>query len=264
MGLLKTECNAVCVKTLTDLDIQQMYQLFEHYYECISFETFQTDLSKKDKVILMREKVSKKIRGFSTVKKMTFEVNKNGRVKRVQGFFSGDTIVAREYWGQKAINGVFAKLLIKEKLKNPFTDFYWFLISKGYKTYLLLTNNFTDYYPRFDRPNLPHIQEVLDSYATALYPEAYDQKSGVLRFETSMGQLKSNVAPINAELLGTHPNISFFQRKNPHWQKGDELVCLGVVNWSLFGKYFLKSVGLLPKQVPAGTAKTVEARAKIS
>lgn len=241
MAKSKVGCKPIRVDRLTKTDITQMYNLFERYYECISFTVFEQDMKKKDKVILMREHQTGVIKGFTTVKMMTFTVTKNGRTKQVRGVFSGDTIVAKEYWGQKVLNSAFATMLMQEKLKNPFSEFYWCLISKGYKTYLLLTNNFVDYYPRHEEQNPSHVQEVIDAYASELYPESYDPSCGLLRFEQSMGQLKSNVAPIDAELLNSHPNISYFQNKNPNWQQGDELVCLGVINWALFGKYFRKS-----------------------
>ncbi|MGE3758590.1 MAG: hypothetical protein AB7H97_12580 [Pseudobdellovibrionaceae bacterium] len=242
MAKSKVGCKPVNVEKLTKTDISQMYSLFEKYYECISYEMFQKDLKKKDKVLIMRELRTRLIVGFTTVKMMTFNIEKNGKTKQVKGLFSGDTIVAKEYWGQKLLHGTFANMLIKEKLKRPFTDFYWCLISKGYKTYLLLTNNFVDYYPRHDQQTPGHVQSVIDSYAMELYPEAYCHKSGLLRFEESLGQLKATVAPIDTKLIETHPNVAFFQNKNPEWQKGHELVCLGVINWALFGYYFRRSL----------------------
>ncbi len=82
---------------------------------------------------------------------------------------------------------------------------------------------------------------MIDTYATALYPEAYDQDSGLLKFEESLGKLKSSVAPIDQHLLTTQPKIAFFQFMNPNWLQGDELVCLGVVSWRLFAYYAYKS-----------------------
>ena len=64
------------------------------------------------------------------------------------------------------------------RLKNPFTPVWWFLISKGYKTYLLLANNFINYYPRYELPTPPLYKDLIGQSALKLYPENYDQHSG--------------------------------------------------------------------------------------
>jgi hypothetical protein len=50
------------------------------------------------------------------------------------------------------------KLIIKLRVKYPFNEFYWLLISKGYKTYLLLANNYYVYYPNVNGEN-EHLSE---------------------------------------------------------------------------------------------------------
>jgi len=241
MEQVKVDCAPVSVHHLPNGDIEQMYRLFEQYYDCVSFETFRKDLLKKDRVIVARNPDSGPIKGFTTLKIMDIEYEMNGKKHYATGVFSGDTIVSPEYWGSRVINGAFAATLLKEKIKRPFSPVYWFLISKGYKTYLLLTNNFLEYYPNKEEATPEHIQKVIDAYATTLYPEAYDRESGLLKFEQSLGQLKSNVAPIDQHLLTTQPKIAFFQFMNPNWLQGDELVCLGVVSWRLFAFYAFKS-----------------------
>ncbi len=237
---IKTNKSIVKISELSHADIRQMYTLFESYYECVNFDNFVKDLKKKDGVVLIRTAGMEIIKGFSTYKLMSFTVNKNGKPTQAEGIFSGDTIVAKELWGQRVLNNAFSSLLIREKLKRPFSDFYWLLISKGYKTYLQLTNNFVGYYPRYDRSTPQHIQAVIDGYAGELYPEFYDQQSGVLRFPQSQGQLKAHVTPIDAKLIARLPNIEFFQKRNPNWQNGDELVCVGVVDWRLFARQIVK------------------------
>lgn len=241
MGQVKVDCTPISVQQLTASEIKQMFALFEQYYEAVSYEAFCKDLFKKDQVLLAREKSTWAVKGFTTLQILNLDYVKDGRKHHATGIFSGDTIVAPEYWGQRVINGAFASTLLREKMKRPFDELYWFLISKGYKTYLLLTNNFVEYYPRHDKATPAHIQGIIDSYAMELYPQAYDKTTGLLRFEESLGHLKGSVAPITNELLAKHPKIAFFQERNPNWEKGDELVCLGVVNWRLFAGYALKS-----------------------
>jgi hypothetical protein len=103
-----------------------MYEVLNKYYE-----------SEKDAVILMRDSVENRIQGFSTILDVRMKIGG----KTVVGAFSGDTIIERSYWGQGILGKAFLSYMLKQKLKNPFRTFYWFLISKGYKTYLLMANN---------------------------------------------------------------------------------------------------------------------------
>ena len=119
--------------------------------------------------------------------------------KRVRGIFSGDTIIEQAYWGNNALANTFYRRLIIERIKRPFTPFYWFLISKGYKTYLLMTNNFYNYYPKVDgnrggRNERYH--NITQAYCEALFPEAFDKEAMLLDFGQEYVRLKGDVAGI--------------------------------------------------------------------
>ena len=130
---------------------EAMWQLFFRYYADVGREAFFADLSRKSRVILIRDRDSYEVKGFSTIE--TYETEVWGR--RVAVLFSGDTVVDREGWGQTALQIAFLKFIIRYKLSHPLMPVYWFLISKGYKTYLLLSRNFPTYWPRHDRET-PH------------------------------------------------------------------------------------------------------------
>lgn len=251
MSAAIARATTVPIEALTIVDIKQMYALFEQYYECINFECFQKDLMKKDAAVIIRDLKSHSIQGFSTYKILSIPTLVNDVKKTIRGMFSGDTIVVKELWGSKILNGAMAKIFLLQKLRYPFEDFHWYLISKGYKTYLGLTNNFTDFYPRFDEETPQIYQQVIDSYATLLYPDSYDRNSGLLKFKESLGQLKAHVTPIDLDLMNSQPHVRFFQEKNPNWLNGDELVCVGIVNWKMFLNYGLKILGLSPKKQKA-------------
>ena len=46
---------------------------------------------------------------------------------------------------------------------RPRAEFYWFLISKGYKTYRFLPLFFREFYPRHDAPTPAWAKEILDA-----------------------------------------------------------------------------------------------------
>ena len=78
--------------------MRRMYEIYSAYYENISLDIFCRDMVEKSGVILVEERPTKRVVGFSTLK--TLEMNVDGR--RVKGVFSGDTIMEEKYWGSRA------------------------------------------------------------------------------------------------------------------------------------------------------------------
>ncbi|WP_290639876.1 hypothetical protein [Aquabacterium sp.] len=222
------------IKSVTVGNIKQMYDIYASYYENTSLDIFLNDLSKKSGVILVTRKSDDKIVGFST--QTFFDITVDG--KRVRGIFSGDTIIEQAYWGNNALANTFYRRLIIERIKRPFTPFYWFLISKGYKTYLLMTNNFYNYYPKVDgnrggRNERYH--NITQAYCEALFPEAFDKEAMLLDFGQEYVRLKGDVADITPELKAANPHIAFFEKVNPSWRRGTEVPCLAACDYeSLF------------------------------
>ena len=158
-------------------DIRQMYDIFCRYYGHTDMDTFISDMSKKSGGIMIGRQGGDRVGGVSTVGSMDMEI---GRMKG-RGIFSGDTIVEREYWGNRALQIAFFRYVLKEKLKRPMTPLFWLLISKGYKTYLLLANNFHYYYPHPEN-SYPQLEPIVRHYCEEMFPGCYDAERGVLDF----------------------------------------------------------------------------------
>ncbi len=213
-----------------------MYQLFETYYDSVSREGFERDLMEKDDVILLLSDDG--ICGFSTLLKKDMIIDG----KPVLGIYSGDTILEKKYWGSSALGRRFLWYLWLQKMKNPFRPVYWFLISKGYKTYLLMANNFQEFYPRLNHciPSLE--KKLMDSFYEDKFGHQYSSHTGVIKFFRSGCRLKSEVAAVTEELRAQIPNVDFFARMNPHWQKGEELACIAKMTLTMPVRYFIKKV----------------------
>lgn len=236
------------IEAVTVSNIKQMYDLYASYYDNTSLDIFLSDLSKKSGVILVSRKSDGKIVGFST--QTFFDLTVDG--KRVRGIFSGDTIIEPTYWGNNALVTTFYRRVVIERIKRPFTPFYWFLISKGYKTYLLLSRNFPSYWPRFDQPTPPHIQQLIDKAATVRFGPAYDAVSGLVRFDPPGPRLADGIAPIPASPA---PDIAFFAAKNPGHADGDELCCLGRVDLQLGLAYAKRLASKLTRRLRPGAQR---------
>ena len=225
----KLKAKTLTIDKLRPTQIEEMFQLYSSFYEETSFEIFRRDMLAKEKIILLMDR-KKKLRGFSTLTRF----NEVLEQKDIRVLYSGDTIIDPSYWGTAALTMEFLKNIILEKLLHPKTPVYWFLISKGYKTYLLLANNFINYYPRYDQPTPLEMKSLIERLSNSLFPGHFKSDNGILSFKgQNHEKLKSFVAPITEQMCEKYPKIKFFNEQNPFWQEGDELACIGEVSLKL-------------------------------
>ncbi len=199
-----------------------MWVVFDRVYADVERARFDQDLSEKQHVILLLDKGDQSVQGFSTL--CVYQRVVEGR--DVVVVYSGDTVIAPGYWGQRALHSAFVKYVTACKARHPFVPVYWFLISKGYKTYLLLGRNFPEYWPRRDKPTPPWQAAVIKSLATERFGNHFVAERGIVQFDRPMGRLRAGVAPIEPEMV-EDPDVKFFIEKNPRHEAGDELCCLG-------------------------------------
>jgi hypothetical protein len=235
-ALSKLKARIVPVSDLSFKDEARMFQLMQTYYDDVSREQFLTDLSKKSEVIVLFDKTDGQIQGFSTLLCLRVDCGE----QTFRGIFSGDTIVEKQYWGQRCLGKAFLRFLFMEKLKRPFEPLYWLLISKGYKTYLMMANNFSEYYPRFDKATPAQKKALMDAFYGNLYADNYDAQAGLIKSSGETCKLKAGVAAISPALLKANAKIAFFQTTNPDWQKGSELACLARMTLWMPFRYALK------------------------
>jgi len=212
-----------------------MWELFASYYTDVVRATFEVDLDGKSHVILLRDADDDSLQGFSTVLRTVTRVQ--GR--QVAAVFSGDTLVAKPYWGQTALQRAFYGYIGRTKLRYPLTPVVWFLISKGYRTYLLLARNFPEFWPRRERPTPPWPAAVLTQLARERFGDTFDAERGIL--SAGGGRLQSFVAPIE-EASASDPDALFFETVNPGHANGDELCCIGFIDARMFIFYAGKTV----------------------
>lgn len=216
-------------------NLKKMYSIYAQYYANTKFSIFQADFEKKQGAILIFHPETNEVVGFSTVAIQHLVMEG----KRYTFVFTGDTIVEREFWGHRTLVKTYVKLLMKLRLQYPFDNFYWLLISKGYKTYLLLANNCYVYYPHFEGKN-GHLKPIVEQYCHEFFAKYYEDKTGLLNFGDDYQPLKGEVAPITDEMRRNNPKISFFEQQNPTWRAGTELPCVGGLSWTDLMRYPLR------------------------
>lgn len=216
-------------------DIRQMYGIYCQYYENTAWDIFLRDLSNKTGAMILICPKEQRIVGFSTV--MTRDMTVQGKVSR--GVFSGDTIIEKAYWGSRALQLAFYKFLLTEKARHPRKTIYWLLISKGFKTYLLLANNFVTYYPHPENKH-SYLADVVDDYCQQMFADYYDAQNGILDFGQDYQCLKGDVANITESMRRTNTKIAYFEQCNPEWRRGTELPCVGVFDFKNLSQYVLR------------------------
>ncbi len=220
---------------LSSLEIERMYTIFSKYYVNHNRNQFTLDLSEKDHVILLRDTKENTIQGFSTLLRVDLKPYGFNSL----GIYSGDTVLEKEYWGNKALGVAFLKYLWSEKAKNPLRPVYWFLISKGYKTYLLMANNFKTHFPRHDVATPNKFKALMDSFYGKRFPKHYKANLGTIEFDSQACCLKESVAEIS-KVLFENKKIQFFANKNSQWSKGDELACVAEMTLIMPLQYLIK------------------------
>jgi hypothetical protein len=239
--------SVVPVGTVSLNDRREMYGLLRTYFSGTTRARFEADLREKERVILLRDAASGRIQGFSTFVRMEVAVDGTD----VVAFFSGDTIVDREFWGETILSRLWSQTTITEaeriQADRPSTAVYWFLICSGYKTWRFLPVFFREFHPNPAVPTPPHMRRLIDALGSTRFGDEYVADAGVVRFRNPT-PLRRGIADMTDERL-RDPRIAFFARLNPGHASGDELACLTALS-----RANLTRAGLRMVSNPAETA----------
>lgn len=202
---------------------EQLYGLYASSYDGADRARFRADMEEKQWVILLREAGSENIVGFSTQLLLEVEVNR----RAVSALFSGDTIIDPRYWGSLELIRAWCRLAGMLKAQCGDRPLYWFLISKGHRTYLFLPSFFDEFYPRHDRPTPPFERQLIHILARAKFPGDFDPETGLIRHSAARDRVKPELDSAPRRL--NNPHVDFFVRRNPGYRCGSELACVAEI-----------------------------------
>ena len=197
---------------LSSRETSEMEALYRRYYTGAEPDAFRRDLFRKDFVILLLNGAA--VAGFST-QKLT-EMPDGARI-----LFSGDTVVDASERRQFGLAGAFGHIMLRLIRTCPDKPRYWFLISKGARTYRFLPTFFRTYVP--SHASDPGLLRVRDAVAAHLFPREWVAEKGILHFPGSKDRLISDE-------LRNDPESVLFRHLNPGWADGDELCCLAPIS----------------------------------
>ena len=82
---------------------EQMYALLSRYFAHTTREQFTRDLARKEWAVVLRDSVTRRVQGFSTLARFTLTAAEASDGKPVVVFFSGDTIIDPACWGEQEL-----------------------------------------------------------------------------------------------------------------------------------------------------------------
>jgi hypothetical protein len=208
--------------TVPESQKESMFLLHCRYFCNVHRDAFFNDMNQKDWVIILRE--GREIVGFSTVQVLRCTVDDAERVF----LFSGDTVVDRAHWQESTLAGSFGHLLLRAMAEYNTGSLYWFLISKGHRTYRFLPVYFNSFYPAYDRTTPPEYARLIHAVATLKFGEAYDASAGLVRLAGQKDRLTPEMCEV-PEGRRKDPHVRFFLERNPAYCHGDELACIADV-----------------------------------
>lgn len=193
----------VAIEDLPSDTISRMVKLYLANYEGTSEALFRRDLSEKDDAILLH--FDAELVGFTTL--LTYPENYSGTLIRV--VFSGDTIVDRKHWGQQKLAFAWIRQTAEIKARAPETPLYWFLLTKGHRTFRYLSAFGKTTYPHWEAER-PDLKRLADHLANARFGSDYNPESGVVEFPTSRGHLAPRSLPNRVKRILPRKPHGFF------------------------------------------------------
>jgi len=209
--------SARAAASLTAGEHDAMHALMAEHYEAVPRERFEADLAGKDEVLMLHDGRGT-LRGFTTLAWNPAGVFAEGDI-----LFSGDTIIDRSCWGTQELVRAFCRRAGECRATRG-RPLFWFLLSKGHRTYLYLPLFARRFHPHPEQTE-PAWEELASRVARGLFGDAWKPDEGVVRFPSSHGHLRGEIAATSQERK-RNPWVRFFLERNPGYAQGEELACL--------------------------------------
>lgn len=242
--MAKVTTQVVPVRVLSTAVQGEMFSLMESHYDGVSRETFATDLADKDDVFLFY--VGGRLIGFSTILCRQLPDIPGATI-----LFSGDTVIDQDFWGRSFLQIAFGRYVLERKLRRPHAPLYWMLISKGYKTYLMMRRNYPWSFPQPGREPPTREGAAMDRFYASRFGSDYDPSTGLIRHDTGNYAVKEEWSEPPAE-LAADPDLRHFLKLNPGCAEGVELACIAEIRLRDYLRIFMKYTPRYFKLVKGG------------
>jgi hypothetical protein len=224
------ESETIPVGNLGNGDRDEMFRLYERYYEATDQGRFERDLSEKNAVVVIRR--NSDIVGFSTLAVGSLIVDG----ETVHYLFSGDTVLDASRWGDPVLLRAWFRAAGAVKAKVGEERLFWFSIMMGHRTFRILPNFFREFVPAIDGKDRSDLRLIRNQIAAARYGRFFDATSGLIDFGHSQGHLRREWASVE-KTAERNRFAAFFLSANPAYYRGVELACLAEFNSANLKRY---------------------------
>ena len=164
--------------------------------------------------------------------------------KDTVAIFTGNTFIHPAFRGKNFIQFATFKCYLKAKRKWPFRKIFWYYGSNGFKSYLLMVNNFKTYWPHFQR----QVPDWEQGYLDKLTKHFYDHTgSEPIPAENDRSFTEEDTRLSDSSIK---PELVYYRSKNPCFPHGEKLPCLGPL--TLENMLFYIAVNPLKKLMGGG------------
>jgi hypothetical protein len=245
---MKLDSEVCNVSDLTRGDREAMYLLMAQCYGNVHRNQFDSDLDAKRWAIVLRRCNDNRLVGFST------QVVLEARVAdvNVRALYSGDTVVDRDHWGDPALAHAWGRFALDLIDCVSTTPLYWFLTSKGFRTYHYLPLFFRTYFPCPAIKTPAWEQSVIEALGTMIGGCRFESGSGIIRVAAS-GEFVRPEFDVSGTRCKTDDRARFFADCNPGFSHGDELCCLAPLSRGNFTAVAHRVIGRQPRNEGALT-----------
>lgn len=228
---MRLDCRTISPIELSEEEIHQMYSLMEKNYKGVAIDSFKKDLKSKDTVFLFSDQ--DRIQGFTGLQFKPYQFSNT----EILIAYSGDTVLEQTYRGTLSIPVYWGRYMLSLSENNP--SLFWLLTSKGFRTYRYLSVFFKEFIPMPSPPNeyLFHLREQI---AKEFFGDSFDRTTGILDRKENNQAIMDPDSDWNAIRASKDPYIQFFEKANPNFDKGNELVCLAHFHQTNICNYILR------------------------
>lgn len=235
-----------CTRELNSQDFEEIWLFHKNYVER-SKEAYLKKLQSSDEILRIR-RYNGELVGLVVVEYL--DVTLRGKHTRI--IYTPWSVLNKEFRGLNLIQKSGLRCFAKQRLAHPFSEIYWLYTASTFQSYLLMTRNMTDYWPRVGLRPGPVIEELVQHTMQQSGEERWDADTWVIRRkEHSVRYLEGIVE--ETPNVSHVPDIQEYATLNPGQWKGDTLLCvvpLHTQNWkALCQKAVMRSARFAKKSL---------------
>ena len=229
MNKPSTRIKVLKPQTLTNIQINQITGIYLRHHH-ISEEDCQKRIKTGfDKIVVLQKKDDDEIVGFFGVRMKFFMPQPFGRP--VLALYMGQLYIEKIYRSHQPVHEGVVRILAKYKLCCPWLKIVIWGDALTFKPYLLIAQNFPEFYPHPDKQTPDSFQQIFDYLGKVNYGSQYDEETGCVTKTSKL--MKDHVAPIPPRLL-RHKYIGFYASKNKDYKKGHGILVMGHFSFKAF------------------------------